>query len=146
MKLETEFVIYEKWKKEEVENRVQRLLTEVTAFASVVSDQALWVDEAGECVYVKSIFGLPTSGDKISCKDMQKVLTQWFRDIAEDVAVDPDPDTIDDDGDESYAHKSYTVTIEDSECDLFLRIRFATRNGEVEEEMFFIKAEADEHD
>jgi len=141
MKLETEFYVFRDEEKELFERHIQVLLEQVAAFGNMKYNQALWVEQECDCVYVKSSYGIPDCGNKINCKQIPEVLSQWVHRIAEHAFDFSDSDTDCEDDDELLNSKEYNVIIEDFDGDPALKVSFNTMSGETEEEIIFVMSE-----
>lgn len=149
MKLETTLTIYRSYSDEEIDRRVKRVLDEITAFANIETNQALWVEQDCDCVYMRNFLGSPMSGDRIHCSKMPAVILKWLECVAEWALNDPDEETVSDEYDDEkdqatkdhdLANKTLRVVIEDFDEDPALRIRMIELDGDVADELIFVAA------
>lgn len=152
MKLETTLTIYRSYSDEEIDRRVKRVLDEITAFANIETNQALWVEQDCDCVYMRNFLGSPMSGDKIRCTKMPAVILKWLECVAEWALNDPDEETVSDECDDDeeaedqekkdtdFANKTLRVVIEDFDEDPALRIRMIELDGDIADELSFAVA------
>jgi len=148
MKLETKLVIFRHYSDKEIDNSVQRLMDEVTAFGNITSNQALWVEQGCNCVYIKRCYGVPSCGGKIDCRKMPDVIRKWLHDVADFAHDNPDDETVFDDCEgcgnrQDCSSKTLRVDIEDFGGDPALRISIIELDGNDIEEILFVMAESE---
>ena len=69
----------------EIGARIDAIIDAVADFAKANAGRSLWLEDAGECVYVCSYLGDLERGDRIPCARMGEIVREWLRRLSEHV-------------------------------------------------------------